>query len=240
MVKPQLLLMMTLLSKSVAIHDDAFSTSLQLVCGDKARPGVAVQAERCPLPPCTTSAKDLTLALPVLLTLHGWSTELWLFNATGHGSGVARLRLDVDKASLEAASCIEGRYRTSVACTSQTMMRTVHVEVVAARREATLTLLLCHDSLDGVVTLNYDSSPSLVPSVVMVLHSQRFGYSAVTPAMQSLVAGVLVLATTVLTATCVVVSVAMLVFVWRAWSGVAAVQVMTEGEAESQHQEHKD
>lgn len=238
MARPLLLMMMILLSMCVAMDDEAFAASLQLVCSGHVSPSVVVQAEWCPLPPCNTSAKDLTLALPVLLTLHGWSTELWLFNATGHGGGVARLRLDEVTASLNAASCIGKRQRTSVTCTSEALMRATHVEVVAARQVVTLKLLPCHDAMDGPVTLHYESNPALLPSAVMVLHSQRFGYSAVIPAEQL---PVMVQAITALTALCVVLSAAMLVLAWCPWSSVGAVQVRTEGEAETdpQHEEQQ-
>lgn len=232
MARPELLLLLMMLSMCLARDDEELAESLRLVCSGHVSPSVAVQAEWCPRPPCTTSPKDLTLALPVLLTLHGWSTELWLFNATGHGGGVARLRLDEATASLDAASCIGERHKTSVTCTSEALITAAHVEVVVVRQVVGLKLLPCRHAKDGPVTLHYEDNPALLPSAVMVLHSQRFGYSAVNPVEQLpvvVVAGTI----TALTALCVVLSAAILVLAWRAWSSVVAVHGRAEGKAEA-------
>lgn len=224
MARPQLLLLLlTLLS--LVNGEETFAESMKLVCRGHAQPDFAVQAKWCPTPPCTLSAKDLTLGLPVLLTLYGWSSELWLFNAMGQGSGVARLRLHEANMSLEAASCIGGWHTTYATCATTGPMRAVHMKVVADRKIVTLTLLPYQDSLDRPVTLHYQTSPGLQPSVVMVLQSQRFGYSAVTPVLQLDETAALVRAVTILTTICVVVGVAMLVLVWRVLPTVVAVHV---------------
>ena len=139
MPTPPLLLLLLLLGSVAA--DEGFIRLLEETCGGRAHVKNVVQAVQCSVPPCSRWKGSVSLALPVLLSLH---TNTSLMHVTGRlydDQGEGRGLLDVfpegeEGVVVRGASC-GSELQPARACREG---QWVHVTVVAAGQHLHLTI----------------------------------------------------------------------------------------------------
>lgn len=176
MATPLPLLFLLLLGS--AAPQEYFDTEVGQICGGHAHSEVTVQALQCSVPPCTTATSNLTMTLPVLLSLlsniSSMGATLQLYGAGGFGRGLVTVWRSAPDILLVRGAACDGSERSAKLAHQDTVGAWVHVYVVVEGSHLSVRQVL-NTTFKTLWSLWYRDDP---PTALKVLYHTHFGYSA--------------------------------------------------------------